>query len=134
MSLQFNVLVIGGGIVGLSAALAMAQRGYSVAVIDAGSLTINNKPDSRVYAINAASQNLLHQLNAWQHLDKERISSYNHMYVWDAESGAHIDFDSRYAGMQSLGSIIEESVLKKALLQQAYAHSSIHLFPARCAP
>ncbi len=130
MSLQFNVLIIGGGIVGLTAALAMAQRGYTVAVIDAGSLTVNNsQPDPRVYAINFASQALLQQLNAWPHLENSRISPYSRMYVWDAESKAHIDFDSRYVGAQSLGSIIEESVLKQALLQQVSTQASIHLFP-----
>ncbi|CAM2734617.1 oxidoreductase with FAD/NAD(P)-binding domain [Legionella steigerwaltii] len=130
MSLQFNVLIIGGGIVGLTAALAMAQRGYSVAVIDAGSLKVDcSQPDTRVYAINYASQALLQQLNVWQYLENTRVSPYRRMYVWDAESKAHIDFDSRYVGAQNLGSIIEESVLKHALLQQASTQSSIHLFP-----
>lgn len=130
MSLQFNVLIVGGGIVGLTAALAMAQRGYSVAVIDAGSLKIDSKrSDTRVYAINHASQTLLQQLNAWQNLDKKRLSPYSRMYVWDAVSGAHIDFDSRYVGTRSLGNIIEESILKEALLQQVFAQPSIHLFP-----
>jgi 2-octaprenylphenol hydroxylase len=77
MNLEFNVLVIGGGIVGLTAALAMAQRGYTVAVIDAGSLTVDtSKPDLRVYAINQTSQTLLQQLDAWQHLDQQRVSPY----------------------------------------------------------
>ncbi|MCW8445306.1 UbiH/UbiF/VisC/COQ6 family ubiquinone biosynthesis hydroxylase [Fluoribacter gormanii] len=130
MSLQFNVLIIGGGIVGLTAALAMAQRGNSVAVIDAGSLKVDSSlPDTRVYAINFASQTLLQQLNAWQHLDKSRLSPYRSMYVWDAESNAHIDFDSRYIGKQNLGNIIEESVLKRALLHQVSTQPSIHLFP-----
>ncbi|AWN72949.1 UbiH/UbiF/VisC/COQ6 family ubiquinone biosynthesis hydroxylase [Legionella anisa] len=130
MSLQFNVLIIGGGIVGLTAALAMAQRGYSVAVIDAGSLKVDSKrSDTRVYAINHASRTLLQQLNTWQHLDMSRVSPYRCMYVWDAESKAHIDFDSRYVGAQNLGSIIEESVLKHALLHQVSTQSSIHLFP-----
>ncbi|QMT61817.1 UbiH/UbiF/VisC/COQ6 family ubiquinone biosynthesis hydroxylase [Legionella sp. PC997] len=130
MSLQFNVLVIGGGIVGLTAALAMAQRGNSVAVIDAGSLKVDcSEPDPRVYAINFASQTLLQQLNVWQHLDKTRRSPYSCMYVWDAESKAHIDFDSRYIGKPNLGNIIEESVLKHALLQQISNQTSIHLFP-----
>lgn len=133
MSLQFNVLIIGGGVVGLTAALAMAQRGYTVAVIDAGSLKVNHsQADTRVYAINHASQALLQQLNAWQYLESSRISPYRRMYVWDAESKAHIDFDSRYVGTQSLGSIIEESVLKHALLQQVSNQSSIHLFPESC--
>ncbi|MCW8408991.1 UbiH/UbiF/VisC/COQ6 family ubiquinone biosynthesis hydroxylase [Legionella sp. PATHC035] len=130
MSLQFNVLVIGGGIVGLTAALAMAQRGFTVAVIDAGSLKVKNSPsDTRVYAINHASQALLQQLNAWQYLESARVSPYRRMYVWDAESKAHIDFDSRQVGAPNLGNIIEESVLKHALLQQVATQSSIHLFP-----
>lgn len=130
MSLDYDVLIIGGGIVGLTAALAMAQRHYSVAVIDAGSLTADtSKMDSRVYAINFASQTLLHQLGAWQHTDQQRASPYNQMYVWDAVSGAHIDFDSRHVAASHLGTILEESVLKQALLQQVAQQSTICLFP-----
>ncbi len=35
MSHVFDVLIVGGGIVGLTASLAMAKRGYSVALMDA---------------------------------------------------------------------------------------------------
>ncbi|MGL5741854.1 MAG: FAD-dependent oxidoreductase [Legionella sp.] len=130
MSLEFNVLVVGGGVVGLTAALAMAQRGYTVAVIDAGPLKVDvSHVDERVYAINHASQLLLQQLGAWPHLDKTRISPYNRMYVWDAVSGAHIEFDSRTVAEQNLGFIIEESVLKQSLLEHVSLQANIHLFP-----
>jgi 2-polyprenylphenol 6-hydroxylase len=118
MSQEFDVVVIGGGVVGLTAALAMALRRFSVAVIDAGQLTTDlGKPDSRVYAINQASQELLQELGVWQLLDKTRTSPYRHMYVWDAANGAHIEFDARMVAAEHLGMIIEESVLKQALLQ-----------------
>lgn len=130
MSQEAQVLVLGGGIVGLTAALAMAQRGYTVAVIDAGLLQADtSRADLRVYAINHASQTFLQQLNVWQHLDPQRVAPYSKMYVWDAVSGAHIDFDSRYVAAASLGSIIEESVLKQALLQEIALHPAIRLFP-----
>ncbi|WP_058534346.1 FAD-dependent oxidoreductase [Legionella saoudiensis] len=133
MNLQFNVLIIGGGIVGLTAALAMAQRGYTVAVIDAGSLKADtSKTDLRVYAINQASQTLLQQLGAWQHLEQSRLSPYRQMYVWDSVNGAHIEFDSRCVASSYLGTIIEESVLKQALLQEVTQYSTIHLFPGCC--
>lgn len=133
MSLECNVLVIGGGIVGLTAALAMAQRGYTVAVIDAGTLKADtSQADLRVYAINYASQTLLERLGAWQHLDQQRVSPYGQMYVWDAVSGAHIDFDSRCVAAQHLGAIIEESVIKQALLQQVALQPKISLFPGCC--
>ncbi|KTD57751.1 FAD-dependent monooxygenase [Legionella shakespearei] len=129
MTQQFDVLVAGGGIVGLTSALAMAQRNYSVAVIDAGSLTVTaDKQDLRVYAINKASQSLLTQLGVWQHLDGSRISPYRQMHVWDGVNGAYIDFDSRMIAAQNLGFIIEESVLKQALLEHIGNEPRIHLF------
>ena len=130
MSQFFDVIVIGGGIVGLSAAVAMNQRGFSVAVMDAGTLTTNKTvSDPRVYAINYASQSLFTQLGVWQHLDKRRLSPYEHMHVWDAVNGAHIDFDARMVGSDRLGTIIEESIIKDALLQQV-STQNISMFPA----
>lgn len=117
MSQNFDVAVVGGGIVGLCATLAMSLRGYSVALIDAGQMEVNvRNPDARVYAINQASQNLLQDLGAWQLLEFSRLSPYQQIYVWDSISGAHIDFDSRMIASERLGTIIEESTLKKALL------------------
>ncbi len=117
MTSSFDVIVIGGGIVGLSAAIAMNQQGYSVALLDAGALIADTRSiDSRVYAINNASQSLFDALGVWAHLDKSRISPYRHMHVWDAATTAHIDFDARMVGMDRLGTIIEESVIKQALL------------------
>lgn len=129
MTSSFDVIVIGGGIVGLSAAIAMSQRGYSVALIDAGTLTVETtKLDSRVYAINNASQSLFQTIGIWDLLDKARVSPYEHMHVWDAANSAHIDFDARIVGMDRLGTIIEESIIKQALLQQI-STNNIALFP-----
>lgn len=114
---SFEVIIVGGGVVGLSAALAMHHHGYSVALIDANELNLEMPiHDARVYAINRASQSLLNQLGVWPLLDKTRISSYQHMHVWDASNGGCIDFDARMVGENQLGTIIQESVLRHALL------------------
>lgn len=127
---HFDVLILGGGIVGLTAALAMAKRHFTVCVIDAGDLNINeSKPNLRVYAINHASKSLLEQLDAWQYLDFNRVSPYDKMYVWDAQSKAHIDFNSRQIATANLGAIIEETNLKKALLEQIRRENNIQLIP-----
>lgn len=130
MSQSFEILVVGGGVVGLTAALAMAQQQFTVAVLDASSLTVDgDKLDSRVFAINKASQRLLEKLKAWSHIPPLRLSPYQQMHVWDVVSGAAIDFDSREIATAYLGNIIEESILKYALLQQIALESRIHLFP-----
>lgn len=124
----FDVIIVGGGVVGLSAALAMNQRGYSVALIDANEQkTENPLYDARVYAINQASQSLLDALGVWPQLDKTRVSPYQHMHVWDASNGACIDFDARMVGTDYLGSILQESVLRQALLAAMNA-TSIEIF------
>jgi 2-octaprenylphenol hydroxylase len=129
MKQSFDVVVLGGGVVGLTAAIAMSQRDLSVALIDAGGLTTDiGRMDSRVYAINQASQSLLDELGVWKHLDTTRLSPYQHMRVWDSASHARIDFDSRMVGRDCLGMIIEEAVLKNALLQQM-SHQNVVLFP-----
>ena len=129
MNPTYDVIVVGGGIVGLSAALAMNERGYSAALIDASTLTPETTTtDARVYAINNASQTLLQELGAWQSLDQTRISPYTHMHVWDAVNGACIDFDSRIIGMDRLGTIIEESIIKDALLKRLLQRG-VDLFP-----
>jgi 2-octaprenylphenol hydroxylase len=130
MSPQFDILIVGGGVIGLTAALAMARCNYTVGLIEAGSLTSVIAPmDVRVYALNKASKNLLQEFNVWQHLHEDRLSPYKHMHVWDGVNQAAIDFDSRSIAAASLGYIVEESVLKQALLEQINQSSLITLFP-----
>ena len=116
---RIDILVVGGGVVGLSAAIAMRQRGLSVALLDASKRP--PIPNKRVYALNHASQSLLRSLGVWDHIDSSSLSPYRQMHVWDAVNGAHLDFDARVLGKSELGSILEEAVLKEALLQQCAA-------------
>lgn len=124
-----DVVVVGGGVVGLSAALAMHRRGLSVTLLDSGSLKVSpNEISPRVYAINHASQRLFQQLNVWDRLQQDRLSPYRHMHVWDEAKGNHIDFDSRMIAAERLGSIIDDANIKQALLAEI-ATSTIQLLP-----
>ena len=125
MNQQFDVLVVGGGVVGLTAALSMLSRGFSVALVDSGPLSVNlAEPCPRVYAVNQASQDLLQDLSVWPQLDNTRLSPYRAMYVWDATNNAHIEFDAHMVASENLGHILEESVLKQALLQRLSEQSA----------
>lgn len=122
MSQRFDIIVVGGGVVGLTSALAMQQRGFSVALIDANELTVNTSAiDRRVYAINHATEQLLLSLGVWQSLPTDRLSPYTHMHIWDEASKANLDFDARMIASPKLGTIIEESILKQALLTKIHA-------------
>jgi len=129
MTPSFDVIIVGGGVVGLTAAVGMGEKGYSVALIDAGPLQVDtSKPDLRVYAVNENSKQLFHHLGVWSYLDKSRVSDYQYMHVWDSSTGAVINFDCRLAKSNHLGAIIEESIIKDALLQKLLKFENVTLF------
>lgn len=131
MSETSDVIIVGGGIVGLTAALAMASRNFSVAVIDAGPLVSSiTALDPRVFAVNRASSVLFEQLDVWHLIDDQQKSPYRHMHVWDSKSGGCIDFDARLVASSELGFIIAEAAIKQALLQRVGMQSNIRCFPA----
>lgn len=113
MSNNVDVLVIGGGVVGLASAIAMSMRGWSVAVLDKGML---HGRQERVYALNRASETLLTQLGVWQLLPPDAITPYQRMHIWDIHQQTHLDFDSRTLGCCALGAIVTDHELQKALL------------------
>lgn len=114
--ISVDFLIVGGGVVGLSAAAAMSQRGFSVAIVD--KFPLHTHLSRRVYAVNAASQQVLSSLNAWSNIPPEELSPYEKMYVWDQRSHANVTFDCRDIGKPQLGTMIEESSLKQALREQ----------------
>ena len=62
MPTDFSVIIIGGGLVGLTAAKALADQGISVTVVEAKPPPLNWKDNSytaQVYALNHASLNIL---------------------------------------------------------------------------
>jgi 2-octaprenylphenol hydroxylase len=120
-----QVCVIGGGVVGLSAALTMADADAVVHLIDVKSLgqACESNP-ARVYALNASSRSLLESLQAWP---QDKAVPYQNMFVWEGQSGADIHFDCRDLGRSELGHIVSEFDLKSLLLQQVQARSNIKI-------
>ncbi|MFI3245627.1 MAG: FAD-dependent oxidoreductase [Ferrimonas sp.] len=132
-----DVAIVGGGMVGLSAALGLAQAGYQVAVIEPHPVTeaVEAPPSVRVSAINEASQHWLQQLSVWPQLPKHRLSPYRAMQVWDRDNIGHIGFAAdphpAFVNGQQLGHIVENDQLCFALQQQASQQHNIQLITTR---
>ena len=115
---QFDVIVVGAGMVGAALALALGRQGFRVALVDARAPQLEWPQDShdlRVSAITRASQHLFESLGAWRIMQAERISPYRDMHVWDAGGDGVIHFDSADIGEPDLGHIIENRVIVKGL-------------------
>jgi len=121
-----DVTIIGGGMVGLSLAIALLQQNLSVVIIDANEISteISEQPQARVSALTRASENWLQQLNAWQAIPKNRCSAYRKMQIWNANSKAQLHFEASDLAQPNLGHIIENSVICAALATSLYSLQS----------
>lgn len=108
---QFDVVIVGAGIVGLTLALRLVQSKISVAVIDCAPLgqPCLGKPSLRVSALNAASFQVLKETGAWQQLNQQRLGKYERMSVWEQDSFGKIQFSAQDVQASELGFIVENA-------------------------
>lgn len=133
--MEFDVIVIGAGMVGTALAAALGQAGRSVALVEARLPPVwntKNDYDLRVSAVNRASQHLLEHLGAWPGIVGRRAASYQRMVVWDAVSRGEITFDAVELGEADLGHIIENRVIQESLLERvSQMDDAVRLFAPR---
>lgn len=119
--------------VGAALALALAQRDFSVTLIEARPPTLEWDSagyDLRVSAITRASQQLFENLDLWEKVITDRATPYQHMHVWDQAGFGEIHFDAADLAEPDLGHIIENRVLVRALWQALSATDVRLLAPA----
>lgn len=118
-ALDADVIVAGGGTVGMAAAAALAQAGFAVTLIERGPpprAFAGGEVDLRVYALSPASIALLQQLGVWPLVTTARHSPYHAMQVWHDDPGSALRFDA--APGDALGDIVEHGLLNAALWAQ----------------
>lgn len=128
---QYDVIIIGGGMVGLTLACALGRQEFSVAVVEANQpvdVNVNDEYELRVSAISKSSQQVFKAINAWQGMLNRRASPYQHMHVWDATGNGKIHFDAADLGIDVLGHIVENRAVQFALYEQCLQLHSVELF------
>lgn len=112
-----DVVVVGGGVVGASCALALAQAGMTVTLIESREPAAwqAGSPDLRVFAFAADNVQLLQRLGVWEAIVQTRAWPYRRMQVWDAAGGDDLVFDADRFGRSELGFIVENSLLQDRL-------------------
>jgi len=112
-------IVVGGGLVGASAALGLARAGLRVALVDMATAPVWNAdaaPDLRVYAISPASSDLLEKLGVWGSIAAARAQPYRMMRVWDAAApNDEVRFSADDVALPWLGHIVEQNLIAAEL-------------------
>jgi len=129
MKSSYDVVIVGGGIVGLTLACSLAKSGLSIAIFEKQkpSLDIGDDYDLRVSAINQKSQDIFKSLTVWKTIQAIRVSPFREVRVWDSSGGGAIHFDSANLARAEMGHIVENRVMQKVLLEEAANFKNIDL-------
>tara|TARA_R110002074_G_scaffold5503_5_gene27161 strand:+ start:3696 stop:4955 length:1260 start_codon:yes stop_codon:yes gene_type:complete len=144
MSSEFDVVIVGAGMVGATIACGLARSNLKVAVIDpqkSKPYVDNEVPHIRVSAISFASEQVLKHVGAWQHITSKRTCPYRRLAVNempakeglaaklpDISSWARTEFNADVIGQTHLGHIIENDIVHLALHEQMDKMGSLSIF------
>jgi 2-octaprenylphenol hydroxylase len=111
----YDIAVVGGGLLGKTSALALAQSGLRVALLASPAPAATpHGYDSRVYAFSSSSQALLEQLRVWPALDPARLTPVFDMRVF-GDALAQLHFSAFQAAVPQLAWIVESGLVERAL-------------------
>ena len=132
--IRTDVAIAGGGMVGLTLALALAQGGMKVVIADpmTPAQLLDERFDGRVSALAFASVRMLRILGVWETLAAD-AQPINDILVSDGELGGKpspfsLHFDHREIG-EVLGYIVENRHIRRALLGAVDTQSGILFLP-----
>lgn len=131
MKTRYDVLIVGGGMVGSALACALGNSGLSVAVLERqlpAPFEPSQPHDLRVSALSIASERFLQNIGAWDGILDRRGCPYRRMKVWEQSStAAATEFDAAAIGHDHLGYIIENRLIQLALLDRLRTFENIDL-------
>ncbi|MDP3877838.1 MAG: FAD-dependent monooxygenase [Methylobacter sp.] len=128
MKEDFDVVVVGGGMVGAAVACGLGGSLLKVAVVEAAlpdAFTPEQPHDLRVSALSIASKNILETVGAWEGVTKRRLCPFRRMRVW--ETAGDTEFCSDDIDYPELGYIVENRVTQLALLERLQAFDNVEL-------
>ena len=127
---EYDIVIAGAGMVGLSFAALLVHRLNSssndcadlkVAVLEKKPFSdpdFSTKFDSRVIALTESSRKILEDIGVWSSIVSERACPFERMEIWESDGTGHIEFDCNDVRQNSLGYIVENSLVIKNLLNK----------------
>lgn len=129
--MKVDVVIVGGGLAGLSLAVALRRTRLSIALIADRKPAEPAEWDSRIYAISPANVEFLDSIGVWAHMDAPRLTPVEAMEI-HGDAGGRLDFSAYESGVDALAWIVESSTMYCQLWESALRQANLKLFcPAK---
>ncbi len=126
---EFDVVIVGGGMVGATVGCGLGNSGLKAAVIEQtlpDEFSAEQSHDLRVSALSLASKKILQAVGAWEGVLNRRYCPFKRMRVW--ETAGDTEFNSDDINLPELGYIVENRVTQLALLDKLADFDNVKLF------
>jgi ubiquinone biosynthesis UbiH/UbiF/VisC/COQ6 family hydroxylase len=126
-AMDYDLIIVGGGLAGLALAVALRRSRLHVAVVE--SRPPQPRPtgwDARIYAVSPANARFLDEIGIWQHLDAARMEPVRKMAV-RGDAGGELAFSAYDSGVGELAWIVESSLLQAELRESARRQGNVDL-------
>ena len=136
---EYDVVVVGAGLVGLSFVNMLVthlninsnhDENFKIAILEKQPLKkhdSSNKFDSRVVALTESSRILLENIGVWDNIASEKVCPFERMEIWESDGTGHIEFDCNDVRQNSLGYIVENSLVVKCNLDKIKELKNVEL-------
>lgn len=116
---DYDLIIIGGGMVGASLACALAKQDLRVAIIEAVPYQADNQPsyDDRAIALSFGSRRIFDGLGLWHKL-ADHTTAIHHIHVSDQGRFGFTRLDSKQENVDALGYVITARNLGRTLVKQ----------------
>ncbi len=132
--IDFDVIIVGGGLVGASLACALAsaqlKTRLKIAVIENYEFDDTQQPsfDSRTVALSYSSKEIFNSLGLWQAIEKLGACAIKEIHISDRGHSGLSHLRASEQGSDALGFVVENQHLGVALHQRVKEFDNIYLF------
>jgi 2-octaprenyl-6-methoxyphenol hydroxylase len=115
--MDYDILIIGGGMVGASLATALKHVPLRIGIVEAVDHADANQPsyDTRAIALSLGSARIFDAMGVWQAMLAEGVTPINDIHVSDRGHFGNVRLNAGEEGVEALGYVVEAGVIGKAL-------------------
>jgi len=121
-----QIIIAGGGLAGLTQALALAHYGIACTIVERGNHAnhAQDNYDGRTSFLSLGNQKLYDTWGAWDGM-KQHAEPIKDIRIVDGDSPMFLHYSADEVGVDCMGYIIENTHLRRALIQSVQANNLI---------